>query len=70
MNKKINFILCTQFVHSYQYYTQPQFMGTLQLVEGLSSIIGLTLYNMFWKQVWYRTIFWTINYEFCGWLNS
>eukprot|EP01006_Ploeotia_vitrea_P030730 TRINITY_DN63082_c0_g1_i1.p1 TRINITY_DN63082_c0_g1~~TRINITY_DN63082_c0_g1_i1.p1 ORF type:complete len:659 (-),score=346.39 TRINITY_DN63082_c0_g1_i1:1707-3596(-) len=40
---------------------KPEFMGTLHLVEGLSSVIALTLYHMYLKSVPYRRILvWTI----------
>jgi folate/biopterin transporter len=44
---------------------KPEFMGTLQLVEGLSSIAGLTIYQLYLKQVSYRRIlYWTIVLSF------
>jgi predicted MFS family arabinose efflux permease len=35
---------------------EPSFMGTLSLVEGVSSLLGLTFYNVYLKKFSYRKI--------------
>lgn len=48
----------------------PEFMGTLTLVEGVSSLIGLTLYHAFLSKVSYRNIlYWVIVASFVAGLS-
>lgn len=49
---------------------KPEFMGTLHLVEGGSSILALTIYNLYLTKVSYRNIlYWTIVLSFVAGLT-
>jgi len=49
---------------------QPEFMGTLHLVEGVSSLSALAIYNLYLTKVSYRNIlYWTIVLSFIAGLT-